>query len=121
MKSEGKKDAARTGATVHGVNLGVGPENRTAGGVAAHEKPRRIRPGSAARDERWTGIGRPARGDRPQSIADPSPQLVDAVHQLLDGLALELADALAGQAQVLAHLAEGHRLERLPGPPPPGH
>ena len=39
----------------------------------------------------------------------PVPPLIRAAHELQEGLALELADALAGQAEVLADLAEGHR------------
>src|SRR4051812_6043346 len=46
---------------------------------------------------------------------------VEPGHELVQRLALELADPLAGQAEVLADLAQGHRHVRLEAEPHPDH
>src|SRR4051812_16716765 len=89
--------------------------------MRARGSPRREGAGGIIRGSAWEGSGRSRRGDGRGSVADPSSLLIHAVHQLLEGLVLELADALAGQAEVLADLAEGHRLERLEAEPHADH
>ena len=59
-----------------------------------------------------------SRGGRARaSVAELAAGIAQRGHQLQERLALELADALAGQAEVLAHLAEGHRHIRIEAEP----
>ena len=55
------------------------------------------------------------------SIPDLSACFSQGVHELLEGLAFELTDALAGQAQVLADLAQGHGVVAVEPKPHANH